>query len=253
MLTMTLSAIKGGVGKSSLTIATANILGNAGYKVLVMDLDIQNSVSFYYLDDLSIVEQKNIALALQEKNLIEHIVPTHIPNVEIIPSSFFLVDLRALSEHRLKNLMHQIEEKYDFCLIDTAPTYDNIVLNAINSSDVIITPVQLSQFNYKGAGFYREKLATETDKLSNWHIIINSFADFSRGNSNSLTSQYLELFQSEFDNILPVQIPRSSLIQRYIDTGETISTASRKKQLFEALKRLVEIICHVDLSNLERM
>lgn len=247
------SAIKGGVGKSSLSIITANMLAKAGNKVLVIDLDIQNSASFYYLDDSSIVEQKNIAVGLQENNLVNHIVPTVINNVDIIPSSFFLVDLRAISEHRLKKIIPDVLDLYDYIIIDTAPTWDNICLNAINASDLIISPVQLSQFNYKGASFYREKLATETTKVQNWYILINSYVESSSASENSLSSQYLQLFRDEFNNILETNIPRSTYIQKYIDTGETISTAVRKRNLFNAMKEFTETICGIDLTEIKRL
>ena len=51
MRVVTFSSLKGGVGKSSLTIQTANCLGAADFKVLVIDMDLNNSVSSYYLDD----------------------------------------------------------------------------------------------------------------------------------------------------------------------------------------------------------
>lgn len=247
------NTIKGGVGKSSLSIITANLLAKSGRKVLVIDLDIQNSCSFYYLDDHNIVDKKNIAIALQEKNLKSNIISSVIPNVDILPSSFFLVDLRAISEHRLRQLIPTVIDLYDFIIIDTAPTWDNITLNAINASDLIISPIQLSQFNYKGVGFYQEKLATETSKLDNWYVLINSFVENQSSSTNSLTNQYIDLFESQFDNILDVKIPKSVLIQKYIDTGETISNASRKRKIFESLRSFVELICDVNLSTVERL
>lgn len=247
------NAIKGGVGKSSLSIITSNLLAKAGYKILVIDLDIQNSASFYYLNDSSIVDQKNIAVALQEKDLNSHIVPSVIKNVDIIPSSFFLVDLRAISEHRLKQLIPGVVDLYDYIIIDTAPTWDNICLNAINASDLIVSPVNLSQFNYKGASFYQEKLATETSKLENWYLLVNSYSDHLSLNDNSLINQYLNLFESQFNNILDTKIPKSSYIQKYIDTGETISKASRKVNLFNALKEFTETICNVNLDSVKRL
>ena len=50
MRSICFSSIKGGTGKSSLCILVANYAAAAGYRVLVADLDIQNSASSYYLD-----------------------------------------------------------------------------------------------------------------------------------------------------------------------------------------------------------
>jgi hypothetical protein len=43
------SANKGGAGKTRQAILTANCLGAAGKKVLVIDMDFNNSATFYYL------------------------------------------------------------------------------------------------------------------------------------------------------------------------------------------------------------
>jgi cellulose biosynthesis protein BcsQ len=45
---ITVSANKGGVGKTRMVILAANCLGAAGKRVLVMDMDFNNSASFYY-------------------------------------------------------------------------------------------------------------------------------------------------------------------------------------------------------------
>jgi hypothetical protein len=42
---------QGGVGKTRTALLTANCLGAAGRKVLLIDLDFNNSVTSYYLDE----------------------------------------------------------------------------------------------------------------------------------------------------------------------------------------------------------
>ena len=49
MNVITLSSLKGGVGKSSITIQLANCLGMAGKKILVIDMDLNNSDLYYNL------------------------------------------------------------------------------------------------------------------------------------------------------------------------------------------------------------
>ena len=51
-MVVSFSSIKGGTGKTSLCIHVANYCAAAGYRVLVIDFDVQNSLSFYYLDEL---------------------------------------------------------------------------------------------------------------------------------------------------------------------------------------------------------
>jgi len=236
MTTICLSSIKGGVGKTSIAIMLSKLLAKAGKEVLCMDMDIQNSLSFHFLDEE--VENRNIALALHIGNLPQNIVKSNYENIDIIQSSFSLVNLRSIADKALKRLIPQVEDLYDFCIIDTAPTWDNIVLNAINAADYVISPARLAQFDLKGARFYQEQLVMDTSKVEDWYILLNFFKEPRTDNPENLTNQYLAMFSEWFDNILDIRIPNTSLIQKSIDTDEPISDAKSKKNLFDAISRL---------------
>ena len=70
-------------------------------RVLVVDMDIQNSLSFYYLDNVEVIEEKNIAFALHSEKFKENILGSNYKGVDIIPSSFSLVDLRSVPAGKL--------------------------------------------------------------------------------------------------------------------------------------------------------
>ena len=105
MKTICFSSIKGGTGKSSLCILTANFAAAAGYRVLVADLDLQNSATSYYLDAPEPAERQNIAAALHTERLAENIVPTCREGVELLASSLDLVKLRAIGERTLERML----------------------------------------------------------------------------------------------------------------------------------------------------
>src|SRR6056297_336244 len=247
MKKITFSSIKGGTGKTTTSILTANALASEGYRVLTIDMDIQNSMSFYYLDEADIIDQKNIAFALHGGNLEANILESNYKGVDIIPSSFNLVDLRAMPVKKLSRLLEATELAYDYVIIDSAPTYDNIVLNALNASDLIISPSKTSQFDYKGLLFFQEKLLTETEKVDNWKILMTFSRNGISKNPDSLNSQYKELFESTFDNILPIQIPATTLVNRVIDAKEILSDAKAKHKLQLSIKKLAGFIAEKDL------
>lgn len=237
MKIITFSGIKGGIGKSSLCILTANYLASAGKKVIVLDMDIQNSTSFFYLPNYE--GHQNIARALSSNDLKDNIVKGDL-FVDIIPSAFNLIDLRAISINTLKRIIHQIE--YDACLIDCAPTLDNLVLNAVQAADLIITPVLFSLFDLKSALFYRDKLGSETDKVNSWKILFNKYRDPRTNNPESEHNQYINLFESNFSNILKTRIPDTSLVQKAIDQKISINQAKTKEKLFTAIQSLSDEI-----------
>lgn len=210
MNVITLSSLKGGVGKSSITIQLANCLGMAGKKVLVIDMDLNNSVSSYYLTDETKenIGSKNIADALSKNGnkLADFTVPTQRRNVDLIASSLYLIDFfwgGGVSERRLSQLLPTLQDNYDFVIVDTQPTYDNLVLNAYYAADWIITPINLSLFDYNTALFLRDKIATETDKIDNWFLQINGYNHNFSDAKTGKQKEYLSVFRSNFENLTP--------------------------------------------------
>jgi chromosome partitioning protein len=246
MKTICFSSIKGGTGKSSLCILTANYAASAGYRVLVADLDIQNSATSYYLDSPDESDRRNIAAVFHAERLVENIIPSNYPGIDLLASSLDLVKFRAIGERTLKRILEAAILPYDFLLIDTPPTYDNIVLNALHAADLIIAPVAFSQFDYKGALFFEAQIKRDTDKLPAWRILFNFHRPARTDNPDALRNQYDALFRSSFaDIILPVAIPNTSLIRRSIDTGEKITTSAAKALLHTAISDLAAY-CGID-------
>jgi chromosome partitioning protein len=241
MKTICFSSIKGGTGKSSLCILTANYAASAGYRVLVADLDIQNSASSYYLDSPDEADRKNIAAAFHTERLTENIIPTNYPGIDILASSLDLVKLRAIGEHTLRRILAASSLPYDFLFIDTAPTFDNLVLNAYHAADLILTPVSFSQFDLKSARFLHSLIYRETAKIHAWHLLFNFYKPSRSDNPDTLRNQYEALFRDTFgDTILPITIPESSFIRRSIDTGERITTSAAKALLHDAITALAD-------------
>jgi chromosome partitioning protein len=172
------SSIKGGVGKTNITILLANCLASAGKRVLLIDSDLNNSLSFHYLGDaVADTKTRNIAAALSDEgnDLSAYAVPTQRDRIDLIASSAHLSDLRTLSEKRLARMTGTLAGKYDVVIIDCHPTYDNIVLNALHASDYIITPVLKDLFSFNAAVFLSEVLPRDTEKAGNWFILVNGY------------------------------------------------------------------------------
>jgi len=218
----------------------------AGYNVLVADLDIQNSATSYYLDSPEEADRRNIAAVFHTERLLENIIPSNYTGIDLLASSLDLVKFRAIGDRTLKRILTASSLAYDFLFIDTAPTYDNIVLNALNASDLIITPVAFSQFDYKGALFYEAQLKRETDKLSAWRILFNFHKPARTENPDALRNQYETLFRGSFGNIIaPVTIPDTALIRRAIDTGESVTASQAKAPLHAAITSLA-VYCGIN-------
>jgi len=253
MKCITFSAIKGGVGKSSLLILLAEIYYNRGYRVLVVDMDIQNSTTFYYAPSEELCEKHNIARAFMDNQLMKHIILfDNQPN--LLASSFNLVKLRAIPITTLQRILPQLEEYYDYCLIDAAPTLDNLVLNSVMASDLIITPVKLTQFDWKSALFYQEQITLETGKADRWRMLMNFWKNPRSDNPDTELNQYIQLFQDNFGtHLLRTVIPETVQIQRTIDLKLPLCLSERRKAVCSAMTRLAdEIDTELDMRSILR-
>jgi chromosome partitioning protein len=202
------AANKGGVGKTREAILTANCCGAAGKRVLVIDMDFNDSAGFYYkipTEDSyweKLAESKNIAAALSKdtNDLNEFAIETIRKNVRLIPSSRYMSDIRAVNERRLSRMIGALRGSYDIVIIDCKPDYDNIVLNAINAADAVITPVQKDLDSYNAAVFLDQKLSFETDKRDCWEITVNGYNRRYENAVEGRQREYLDLFENHFFN-----------------------------------------------------
>jgi len=200
---------KGGVGKTNIDINLAKCLAAAQKSVLTIDCDLNNSLGFHFLNKEMMEKTKklNIAAALSDENnnLCDYAVPTYFPGIDLIASTPYLSDLRTISEKRLKRMIHTLYGKYDVLLIDCHPTYDNIVLNAVNAADYSITPVLKDLFSYNAAVFLSEVLPRDVDKLENWFILINGYDKRFEESKSGRQADFLELYRNKELPLTPVK------------------------------------------------
>jgi len=223
-------SIKGGVGKTHILICAANCLAACGYRVLVIDTDLNNSLSFYYLDDEGFKQSKilNIANALsnEENKLGAYAIKTRRERVDLIASTPYLSDLRTINERRLSRMTGSLEGSYDIVLIDCHPTYDNIVLNAINASDYVITPVLQDTFSYNGAEFMRKVIARDTDKSGSWYVLMNGYNQRYIDAKGGTQKEVEELYEEGGFPLMPrsTWIPWTAAMHRIVDNKKMLTT-----------------------------
>ena len=165
--------LKGGVGKTTTTVALAEFLSlEKNKKVLVIDLDPQTNATVMlinqdkwkqanengrtihqmFLDKLNNTSEFDI-----EKSIIKGVssIGDGIPGLHLLPSSIDLLDvqdripminqLNSFAESPItvlaNYLTQQIIDKYDYILIDCPPNLGAITLNGIFLSDYYLIPV----------------------------------------------------------------------------------------------------------------
>lgn len=151
MRTAAIVNLKGGVGKSTTAINLALIMATVyKYRVLLVDNDIQANVSKFF--GVHSYDYKSMENVLRDTDTMAEDVIRSSGRVglDIIPANMnmdaaavdLMLDQEANQIVRLKDVLDQVEEQYDYCLIDCPPGVGINVLNALAAADDVIIPIK---------------------------------------------------------------------------------------------------------------
>lgn len=147
MLIISTISTKGGIGKTTVTANLGAFLADAGLRVLLIDLDIQPTLSSYYKLASTAPFGVYEFIASNEQHLDKLITTTVIRNLDLIFSNDPKGELSTLLLHapdgrfRLKNLLPMFTPYYDIVLIDTQGARSVTLEMAIVASHRLISPV----------------------------------------------------------------------------------------------------------------
>lgn len=144
MVTLLITNRKGGVGKTTTSVNLAAWLGALGKSVLIIDLDTQSHVQYGF--GFSENFQKGIHYAIKNKEDLNGLVyETSYKNVFFIPADInFHINTLVEDDRQLARIIRKskLKEIFDICIIDTPPTSDILLSNALAVSQYAIVPVK---------------------------------------------------------------------------------------------------------------
>lgn len=153
---------KGGVGKTTTSCALISGLTSKNKKVLGIDLDPQGNLGFSM--GIEIEDCHTIYDAFKGRSSIADVIQ-HTDLGDVIPSNILLSGAelefnRTGREFLLKNLISEIENRYDYIVIDTPPALNILTVNAYVSSQALIIPMIPEILSLLGVSQLKETVDT---------------------------------------------------------------------------------------------
>lgn len=190
---------KGGCGKTTTAVNLSSILGERGYKVLLVDLDFQAYATSYFdlcnAEQYSINEIMNGICSAQDA-----IIDTGFENLYLLPSKYQFKGIETVlmmktrrQEYTLSTALNTVEDDYDFIILDCPPNGERIKENALVYADYIILPAIPDDYAMHGLlCIYQEVTELKKFVKPNIEILGILITMYERNNNKQAYTEYLQ-------------------------------------------------------------
>ncbi|MEA4813083.1 MAG: ParA family protein [Anaerolineaceae bacterium] len=244
---------KGGVGKTTSSINLGAYLGFFGQKVLLIDLDPQaNATSCLGLDKNNI-SQGSYEVLINGAKPREAILHNARFALSILPSSPNLagaeIELIEMEnrERKLKAVVDELHEKYDYILIDCPPSLGLLTLNGlIAAHNGVIIPVQCEYLALEGLGQLMQTLTRIRENMAPALDIRGVLLTMYDGRTN-LANDVMQEVQKFFPNkVFSTIIPRGIRLAEAPSFGMPVSVYAPESSGGKAYRALAQEILSAD-------
>ena len=234
---------KGGVGKTTTAINVGSELASRSYKVLMVDLDSQGNLSLSVSADSSKPGIYELMAGTADKSCIQS---TPIQNLYCLSGGINMagaeIELSNIRnrEYVLSGVLKNLENEYDFILLDCPPALGLVTLNALAYTEYVLIPMQCEFLAMEGLSLLF-KTVNSIKKTLNPNIKILGILFTMYTKRNNLNKQVIEDVSSYFsDDVFKTIIPRNVRLSEAPSHGLPINAYARSSSGAKAYSDLTE-------------
>ncbi len=242
---------KGGVAKTTTTLNIGVGLSLKGFKVLMIDLDSQASLTISAkLEPYNF--EKSIVSVLDEVKVDYKAIQNLRENLDIITSRIELADLemkligRTVRETILKRALSEIEQNYDYILIDCPPQLSILTINALTASDYVVITTKTDYLSYRGLEQLNNTIHSIKELINHRLELLGVVATLHESRQKD-DKEILEALEDNF-KVLGI-VPKMVAVKNAIYEGKAVVEIEKDNPVAVAYSKIVDRILEREIRN----
>lgn len=238
MKIISVASLKGGAGKTAVSIFLSQLLSEKG-RVLAIDLDHNNNLTDYFLrnTDTERIESANVYHVLTGTRRLDDC--THeAGSVSVLPATPHLarIGLELSRDPGAILRFSKALRKLDFqaIVIDTPPALSFELSCALYSSCTVLSPVSFSRWTVQGFSLLKDEISGVSEATGKAPQLLALPAQVNESQEDKLRG-------TKFAEFSKGAIHRSSAIRSACDSGKPLKASSGSYAEFRALAK--ELVC----------
>lgn len=239
---------KGGVGKTTTAINLATYLTEHGKSVLLVDLDPQANASSGLGINYQSLPNSLYEVISGPYSLSDIIHPTIHKSLHIAPANQNLaaanIELASHDdrEFKLLNVIKEIQNRYDYIIIDSPPSLGILTINGLVAADEILIPVQCEYYSLEGLSQLLNTINLIKENIKPSLKILGALMTM-YDDKHKLTGEIFDELYRYFPNrIFRTVIPRNIRLAEAPSYGRSIFTYDRNSKGAKAYEKLAREI-----------